>query len=146
TFKPYGLVFTYTGGTPPSPAPTYRNTEDDSIYTNIDGSVTVGAGTSIVIPVKAEQLGVGSNAPPTVLSLTTTLSGCSATNTASILSNAREPRDVYIARCRLAAARLSLGGPSDAYRYLAAKNLDGTPLLNANGDPVNITRAYVSED
>jgi hypothetical protein len=43
-------------------------------------------------------------------------------------------------------ARLSLAGPSSAYEYFAAKNLDGTPLLNATGAQVAIDRAQVVSD
>jgi len=146
TFAPGALVFTWTENSPPDPAPTYRNAADDSIYTNPDGTVTVSAGTSLSIPVEADEVGARSSAPPSSLSLTTTLLGCTATNTAAVLGADREDRALYIARCRQAAARLSLGGPSAAYAYLAAKNLDGTPLENASGNQVNITRVYVSQD
>jgi hypothetical protein len=146
TFAPYALTFTWTANTPPSPAPTYRNAPDPTIYTNPDGTVTVGVNGTLTLTVVADEVGMGSNVPSaSSLSLTTTLLGCSATNTASVLGTDREDADVYRARCRQAPARISLGGPSAAYAYLAAKNLDGTPLLNANGAPVAINRVYVSQ-
>lgn len=154
TFGPGALVFTWTVG-PPSPAPTYRNAGDPSIYTNADGTVTVNAGSSLSIPVSAEEIGTRSNAPASSLSLTTSLVGCSATNPLAVLGTDREDAAVYRGRCRKAPARLSLAGPSAAYEYLSAKNLDGTPLYNGvdgsghldgTGDPVNIDRVQVTQD
>lgn len=146
TFGPDALIFTWTSNTPPSPAPTYRNAADSTIYTNPDGTVTVAAGDSIDLPVRAEEVGARSSCPSSSLSLTTTLVGCSGTNAAPIVGADREDADVFRARCRQAPARVSLGGPSAAYRYLAAKNLDGTPLINAVGAASAINRVYVSED
>lgn len=146
TFFPQALVFTWTANTPPTPAPTYRNSADPDIYTNPDGTVTVLAGTTLVIPVTAEERGTRSNTPASSLALTTTLFGCTATNGAAVLAVDREDANVYRERCRQAASRLSFAGPNDALAYLAAKNLDGTPLLNVSGNPVNINRASVSAD
>ncbi len=146
TFGPRGLTLTWTGGSPPSPAPTYHNAADPSIYTNPDGTVTVSAGASLVIPIEADAIGIGSNAPASTISLTTTLLGVTGTNAAAVLGTDREDPDTYRERCRQADARLSLAGPTDAFRYLAAKNLDGSPLVNANGDPSSITKIYASED
>lgn len=144
TFSPGTLVYTWTGGTPPNPAPTYRNAADSAIYTNPDGSVTVPAGGTLDIPVEADEAGSGSSAPPGVLSLTTNLVGVTGTNAAAILGRDRESAPIYRERCRQAPARTSLGGPADAYKYLARTNMDGTPLLNANGDAVNISRVQVT--
>lgn len=146
TFKPYALVFTWTANTPPSPAPTYRNSADNTIYTNPDGSVTVAAGDELTIPVVAEERGTGSNTPAASLSLTTTLIGCTATNGSAVLAVDREAADTYRARCRQAPARVSLAGPDAAYQYLAVTNLDGTPLVNESENPVNINRVWVSQD
>lgn len=143
---PETLTFTYTGGSPPSPAPTYRNSADATVYTNADGTVTVGVGASVDLPIVAEIVGTGSNAPGGVVTLTTTLVGCTALNADPILGNEREDADTYRARCRLAPARNSLGGPGNAFAYLAAKQADGTALLNALGAVVNITRTYVTTD
>lgn len=143
-FGPDSLVYTWTGGTPPSPPPTYRNAADPTIYTNPDGTVTVAAGATLDIPVQADEAGSASSAPPGVLSLTTNLVGVTGTNAAAIIGRDRESASVYRERCRQAPARTSLGGPADAYRYLARTNLDGTPLLNASDDPVNISRVQVT--
>lgn len=146
TFGPESLTLTWTANSPPTPAPTYRNVADVSIYTNPGGTVTLAAGDSLTFPVAAEQIGTRSNAPPSSLSLTTTLPGCSGTNAEPVLGTDRESADYFRARCREAPARVSLAGPGDAYRYFAKTNLDGTPLLNGSASPVNITRTYVSQD
>lgn len=148
TFAPGGLVFTYTVGSPPSPAPTYRNAPAPAIYTNPDGTVTVPAGATLAkLPIAAEIIGTGSNAPPSSLSLTTTLTGCSATNPTSVLGTDIEDADAYRVRCRRAPARISLGAPSAAYAYFANTNLDGSPLFNEDGAEVEIDgRTYVSQD
>ncbi len=146
TFAPDALTFTWTGGTPPSPAPTYRNAPDPAIYVNADGTVTVAAGDTLDIPVEAEELGTGSNAPAGTLSLTTTLVNVTATNAAAVLGTNREDRLLYIERCRQASARVSLGGAAAIYEYLSSKNLDGTPLLNDDGDQVAITRVWFTDE
>jgi hypothetical protein len=144
--SPGSLIWTWTAGSPPSPPPTYINVNDASIY--LDGTVTVPAGTSIDLPVRCEVLGSIGSAPANSLSLTTTLVGCTSTNPSAIVGNDREDRLTYIARCRQAPARLSFGGPSDAYEYLAVKKLDGSVLLNDAIPPVptSITRAQVTQD
>jgi Baseplate J-like protein len=145
TFAPGALTVTWTEGTPPNPAPTYRNTPDAAIYTD-GGTVTVPPGASLVIPIAAEEVGSRSNAPPAALTLTTVLSGVTGTNAAPVTGTDRESAEDYRVRCRQAAARVSLAGPSAAYEYLAQTNLDGTPLLNASGNPVNTTRVQVSQE
>lgn len=144
--SPGSLIWTWTAGTPPEPPPTYINTNDASIY--LDGTVTVPAGTSIDLPVRCEVIGAIGSAPSNSLSLTTTLVGCTSTNPSAIVGNNREERTTYIANCRRAAARLSFGGPSEAYEYLAVKTLDGEVLLNDSVPPVptSITRAQVTQD
>ncbi len=147
SFGPGGLVFTWTEGSPPTPAPTYTNAPDDSIYTNPDGTVTVPALSTLTLPVVADVAGTGSNCDPNSLSLTTVLSGCSATNsTGPIVGSNRESADAYRQRCRLAPNRVSLSGPGGFYKYFAVRNADGTVLQNASGAEVNITRVKVVSD
>lgn len=149
TFAPYALTFTWTvdlGGGIPSPPPTYRNAEDATIYVNFDGTVTVPAGGTLLIPVVAEEVGTRSNAGIGALSLTTTLLGVVASNTTPIVGTDREDADTYRERCRQAGSRLSFAGPADAYAYFAAKDLDGEPILNSLGGEVAITRAQVTEE
>lgn len=146
TFGPGGLTFTWTLNTPPSPRPTYRNAPDASIYVDPGNLVTVNAGATLIIPIVAEEIGTRSNAPPSAITMTTTLVGVTGTNALAVLGTDREDAEVYRARCRQAASRLSLGGAAGIYAYLAAKALDGTPLVNADDDEVAITRVYVSEE
>lgn len=143
TLTPGQLVHTWTGGSPPSPAPTYINTDDPTIY--ISGSVTVPAGTSISLPVACQILGAIGSAPPNVLSLTTALTNCTSTNPNPIVGNDRETKDSYIAKCRQASSRVTFANPSEAYAYFATKNADGTPLLNDATTPVptSITRVQI---
>ncbi|HMI84873.1 MAG TPA: baseplate J/gp47 family protein [Polyangiaceae bacterium] len=143
---PGSVIWTWTEGTPPEPPPTYINTNDASIY--LDGTVTVPAGTSIDLPVRCEVIGSIGSAPASSLSLTTTLVGCTSTNATAIVGNDREDAATYRRNCRQAPARLSLGGPADAYAYLAVKELDGTVLLNDSVPPVPtaITRVQVTQD
>jgi hypothetical protein len=143
---PGSVIWTWTVGSPPDPPPTYINTNDPSIY--LDGTVTVPAGTSIALPVRCEVIGAIGSAPANSLSLTTTLVGCTSTNPAAIVGNDREDAATYRRNCRQAPARLSLGGPSDAYAYLAVKTLEGDVLLNDADPPVptSITRVQVTQD
>jgi hypothetical protein len=145
-FGPYSLIFTWTGGTPPVPPPTYINTPNASIYTGGGGTYSLAAGSSVTIPVACQILGALGSAPSLTLSMTTTILGCTATNTDPIVGADRETATLYRARCRQAEARISLGGPAAAYEYLSTKNLDGTPLLNGSGNVVAITRTQVSQD
>jgi hypothetical protein len=146
TISPYGLTFTWSENGPPSPAPTYHNVEDASIYVDGGGTVTIDAGSSLLLPVQCDIKGRQGSCSSGSLSLTTTLLGCSATNPNPITGNDRISADVYRAKCKAAQARLSLAGPRKIYEYLANTNLDGTPLLNASGIAVGITRVWVSED
>lgn len=144
---PSAVVWTWTEGTPPDPPPTYTNVADASIYVD-NGTVTIPAGTSIDLPVRCQVIGSIGSCPAGSLSLTTTLVGCESTNEFAIVGNDREDAATYRATCRQAPARLSLGGPSDAYTYLATKNLDGTVLLNDAIPPVptSITRTQVTQE
>lgn len=146
TFLPGGLVFTWSVSPPTGNPPTYRNAADPAIYTNPDGSVTVAAGAHIDLPIVAEEIGSRSSAPPSRITLTTSLVGCSATNAAAVTGTDREDAEVYRGKCRQAPARVSLGGPVAIYEYLATKNLDGTPLLNASNNTVGITKVSASND
>lgn len=145
TFGPGSLVLTWTLVSPPSPAPTYTNTGDTTIYTNADGTVTVPAGSTLDIPIQADEAGTGSSAPAGGITLTTSLVNVTGTNAAAVVGSARESATAYRARCRQAPARTSLGAPPATIAYLATTNLDGTPLQNSNGDDVTINRVYVSD-
>ena len=80
TFRPGDLIFTWTGGSPPNPPPTYTNTADATVYTNPDGTATVAAGASLTIPIEAQIIGSIASAPGGTITLTTTLTGVTGTN------------------------------------------------------------------
>jgi len=149
TFLPYGLTFTWTVS-PPSgrPPPTYRNVEDATVYTDPGGTVTVPVGGTVTLPVQCDFAGSLGSCPSDALTLTTTMIGCTASNTDPVVGNDRESVELYRERCRKSSARLSLGGPAAIYEYLANTNLDGSPLYNAAAvpAPVGITRTQVSTD
>jgi hypothetical protein len=144
TIAPYGLNF--TGTTVDGITPTYHNTPDATVYTEAGGTITIPVGSSVDLPVECDFAGALGTRATSTLSLTTTLLGCTATNAAPVTGNDRENVALYREACRAASARLSLGGPSAAYEYLANKNLDGTVLLNGSGNEVGITRTQVSQE
>jgi len=154
-------------------APTYRNPADASIYTNPDGTATIPAGGTLTIPIVAEERGIASNAGAGAVDLVTSLgSGVSGTNAAAVVASVREDADAYRARCRAAAALLSLNGPEDAYRVIALgaqkdedDNIfffppwgDGTTAIgvdssgefqlfpNARGTSLGVNRVFVDSD
>ncbi len=137
------LVFAWTGGSPPTPAPTYTNSYNAAFYTNPDGSLTIADTGSHIINFTCQTLGPVGSAPANVLTLVTVVPGLTVAN-AALVGLARESAPVYRTRCREAAARLSLGAPAQSYDFLAAHTITGAPLDNANGVPVAITRVYVS--
>ncbi len=129
---------------------TYRNSFDASIYTNPDGTATLGIGISnaITIPVSAEEAGTASNAAPgEVTILQEGLTDVDVTNDSPILGTDREERQAYIDRCLLAAAATSPNGPVGAYEYLAlSARDDGTWGNSKTGNPLNINRAYFTKN
>lgn len=143
TISPESLVFKRATALSDGTYPTYTNTADASVYTDPGGTVTVPAGSSVVLPISAQQIGAASNAAAGTLSLVTVLLGCTATNASTVLGADREDAAIYRARCKQAPSRLSFGGPEDAFAYFAAKSADGTPLTNSLGANVAITRVQV---
>lgn len=149
TFKPYDLTIQRDTAGADGGFPSYRNTSDGAIYTNLDGSLTLAAGASVVLPVQAEQLGTYSDAAPGTLTVMVTGSfgTLTCTNAGPALGEERENPDDYRARCRAAASNQSPGGPGAAYRRAATTGVDGFPLQRFDGSgPVGITRVYVSAD
>lgn len=143
---PGGLVYTWTANSPPDPAPTYTTSADATVYTNPDETLTVAPGVTVTLPITCDIVGSYGSCPAASLTLTTVLLGCSGTNAAAVLGTDREDAAVYRARCKLMPARLSFGAPGAIYKYLAAKNLDGTVLQNALENDVNINRVQVVGD
>lgn len=156
-FAPGDLTLVRSTGSPP---PTYRNVAASSydkvgggtLTPGVGGVLTVPSGVSVYVPIEAEEVGTASNATAGTLSLLNVIASCSATNGALVSATDREAADVYRDRCRKAAARLSFGGPSDAFAYLAAKDLAGNPLYGltsggvSTGTLTSVTRAFVSTD
>jgi hypothetical protein len=128
--------------------PTYTTSEDASIYVNADGSVTVAAGGSIDLPIRADIIGTYSNAGSgDVTQVNTGSFGTLAcTNAAGLLGAEREAAEDYRARCRRASARVATGAPSATYEYAANTAADGTPLQRHDGSgPVGITKVFVDD-
>lgn len=144
TIEPYGVVF--NGTTIDGITPTYHNTPDTTIYTDPGGTITIPVGTSLEIPIECDFAGAIGTRATGLISLSTTLIGCTATNANPVSGNDRENAQQYRETCRAASARLSIGGPGRAYDFLARKNLDGTPLLNGSGNETGITRVFTSSD
>jgi hypothetical protein len=68
-------------------------------------------------------------------------------NPTAAVGTDREDPELYRARCRIAASKLSPGGPGAAYRYAANTARDGSPLQRFDGSGVvGINRVYVSAE
>lgn len=119
---------------------------DPTIYVESGGTYTLAAGASgVVLPAIADESGSASSAVANALAMTTVLPGVSATASSSIAALDLETADVYRARCLLAPAITSPGGPADTYRYLASTQIGGAPLLRTDRiAPVAISRVQVS--
>lgn len=148
TFGPESLTFQNSVPASDGKQKTYRNDNDPSIYSEPGGVVTIVGGASLDIPILAEEAGSLSNAAALVVNImVSTLPGVTCSNPVAVRAFDRESADDYRARCRRAVAILSPCGAADAYRYLAATNIDGTPLLRADDlTPVAITRTQVTKD
>lgn len=149
TFRPFDLTFERATPNADGGTPTYRNEADPSIYTGIGGTLTLAPGASATIPVIAEQAGSYGNAVAGAISTVVTQSfgSLSCTNASAAVGADREDADTYRARCRVAAAKLSPGGPGAAYRFAANTARDGSPLQRFDGSGiVGINRVFVSPE
>lgn len=147
TFGPGQLTVESQDVAPDGGSPTYRNVPDPSIYTNLGGTLTLAVNASVTLGVIADQIGSYGSAVVGHISILVTQSFGSMSVTGSTLATGqeREDPDVYRARCRLAADKLSPGGPARGYRYTMNTAIDGTPLQRFDGSgAVTITTAYVS--
>jgi hypothetical protein len=127
---------------------TYTSTEDDSIYTNPDGSVTIAAGATVDIPVQADIVGIYSNANSGDISIvvTGTFGSLACTNANDVTARARELAADYRARCRRASSRVATGAPAVLYEYAATTGADGEPLQRHDGTgEVSITKVFVDD-
>ncbi len=131
------------GGTP-----TYTTTEDDSVYVNADGTVTVLPGNSVELEISADVIGTYSDANGgeiTVL-VTGSFGSLSVTNDSPARGRERQPADEYREECRRARARVATGGPTALYEYAARRSLDGSPLQRHDGSgPVAINKIFVDD-
>src|SRR5512147_332953 len=149
TFKPFDLTLERNTANSDGGTPTYRNESNPSIYSGLGGTLTLAPGASATLPVIAEQPGSYGSAVAGAISIVQTQSfgTLTCTNPTAAIGEDREDPDVYRARCRAAASKLSPGGPGAAYRFAANTARDGTPLQRFDGSgPVGITRTYVSAD
>lgn len=144
TFKPEQLTIQNS-----ATGKTYRNTDDPVLYPSPAKSYVLAPGGSVTIPLRAEEVGTGSNAAAGEIdTLVSALSGVTVSNASPVLGTDRESREAYIARCRLAAAATSPNGPADAYKWIALNtNADGSLGTPDDGKPkVNVTRVNVTKD
>lgn len=181
TFAPDALTFQRDYADATGLAPTYRNTDGGPTYqlvgggtlaANGDGTLTVGVGLGVFLPIQCEQGGTAGSATATHISiLVNSLPGVTVSNLNAVLGSDRESADPYRARCRIAPASVSPNGPADAYRYIAlgaerdalgnvfyfpvgtsntglgadaSGNLVSLP--NASGTSLGVTRVYASKD
>lgn len=157
SFAPFDLTFQRTTAGPDGGFPTYRNTEDDALYVDLGGTITLAPGASVEIPAQAEQIGEYANAAPGQVAILVTQSFgvMSVSNDAPLLGSEREDRDLYITRCKLQSAAASPNGPADAYRYACTTTtavdengvFTGVPLPLYDGSgSTTVNRVYVSTD
>jgi hypothetical protein len=155
TFLPFALTLQRDFANADGSVPQYRNADGGPTYSrpgggtiaaNPDGSLTVGVGIDVLLPIQAEEVGSASNASATHVSvLVNVLPGVTVSNAAAVLGSDRQGADAYRDACREEAALTSPNGAGDAYRYLAVTaRSDGTYGKSTTGTPVGITRVYVS--
>ncbi|HSM94036.1 MAG TPA: baseplate J/gp47 family protein [Anaeromyxobacteraceae bacterium] len=147
TFKPYQITAERNSVGSDGGSVTYRNTPDATKYTNVDGSITISAGASVVLPFQADRIGSDASAIVNAITVIVTQSYGPLSATASTAATGldREAADAYRARCRVAAAGLAPGGPANAYVIAATTAKDGAALQRYDGSgPVGITTVYVS--
>lgn len=136
-FSAFDLTFTTTDA---GDHPTFRNE---------GGSGILGPGGTVTLSVRAEQIGkAGTVSTGSLVLVTHSFDGTgtlAVTASVAAVGEEREDADLYRARCRRAAAKLSPGGPSAAYEYAANTANDGTPLQRHDGSgPVAIVKSYVT--
>lgn len=102
---------------------------------------TLGALTSITIPIRAIEAGSASTSSPNAITqVETTLLGVTCTNAVAVVGRDAEQDPALRARCSEKLGALSPNGPWDAYSYAArnAKRPDGTAI--------GVTRVRISKD
>lgn len=109
------------------------------VYRN-SGSVTLGAMSTITIPIVAVEAGTASNANPNDISaLSTTLLGVTCFNANSLVALDDESDPTLRVRCYEQLGALSPMGPWDAYAS-ALRN-----AVHADGSPLGVTRIRINK-
>ena len=126
-------------------------------YANADGTyplyrnsaaIVCNAGQTVTVPIVAESPGSAYGATATSIdSLINSLPGVTVSNPDQLVGTDLQSANDYRAACREAASLTSPNGPSDSYEYLAKTGRDdGTWGNSTTGNPLGITRVYVSQD
>lgn len=141
-FSPGNAVVAVLG----KPTLTFTNDHDPTFYTDPAGTRTLAAGQTLDVQFSADSPGSSFNAAPGELSVFVTgWPNVTVTNTGAALGTDRMGADAYRALCRTQAAATSPNGAPDSYLRLSRLNLDGSPLFNALGAAVGITKVFVSQ-
>jgi len=105
------------------------------------GGFTLGAVSTLDVPVQALELGTASNAGVgDIDTMTTTLLGVTCANAAALVGSDPENDASLQLRCSEKTGALSPMGPADAYRYFASST------LRADGSSIGVTRVRVVAD
>lgn len=116
----------------PTTGKEYRNSEPFSI---------AAFEPNVSIPVRAVEIGTGSNAGAgQITELATPLLGVTVTNPTTLIGTDPETDAALRARCRDKLGTLSPNGPRDAYRFIA------TTAETEDGEPVGVTRVKTVPD
>lgn len=143
TFAEGEITLSNTGGG------IYTLDPDDLVVSNPDTGksyrntlpFTLGAITSITIPIRAIEAGSGSTSSPNAITeMETTLLGVTCANALSVVGRDEEQDPALRLRCSEKLGALSPNGPWDAYTY-AARN-----AKRPGGDNVGVTRVRVVKD
>lgn len=119
---------------------TIKNAGTGKLYRNAT-DFTLGASTSITIPIQAVEIGTASNAATgEVTEFASPLIGVTATNADPITAIDEESDPALRERCRAKLGMLSPNGPKDAYNFVAR-----TPEL-VNGHVITRTRVMDDAD
>lgn len=115
----------------PDTGKTYRNTE----------AYSLGASTSIVVAIQAEEAGsASSSAPDSITNMVTTLLEVTCNNADALVGSDEETNAALRQRCREKTGAASPNGPRDAYAYFAKS------AIRTDGVKVAVTRVRTIPD
>lgn len=116
-------------------------------FTNT-ATVTLAASSTTDVDVQADEVGTGSNAAPsTITIMLTPVLGVSCTNADALLGSDEETDAALRLRCRAKLGALSPNGPKAAYDYVArsALRVDGTSIgVNRTKITTNASTGHVA--